>query len=168
MDLYQALVAVNPVTLIAQIGNLLIQMIIAKVFFLDKVKAVLDRRQEAVDREIAEARDANQAAAAAHARSEDTLRSARVRADALIRSAGDSAALRSEEILRAARDAAARHREKAEQDILREKQAALRDARNEVSGLALAIAEKVLERELDGPARARMVDRFIEELGDSP
>ena len=35
MDLYQSLVTVNPVTLIAQICNLFIQLFLAKKFFLD-------------------------------------------------------------------------------------------------------------------------------------
>ena len=39
MDLYQSLVTVNPVTLIAQICNLFIQLFLAKKFFLDKVKS---------------------------------------------------------------------------------------------------------------------------------
>ena len=43
MDLYQSLVTVNPVTLIAQICNLFIQLLIVKIFFLDKIKAVLDK-----------------------------------------------------------------------------------------------------------------------------
>ena len=37
MDLYQSLVTVNPVTLIAQICNLFLQMYLVKVFFLDKI-----------------------------------------------------------------------------------------------------------------------------------
>ena len=46
MDPYQSLVTVNPVTLIAQICNLFIQLLIVKIFFLDKIKAVLDKRRE--------------------------------------------------------------------------------------------------------------------------
>lgn len=55
MDLYQSLVTVNPVTLIAQICNLFIQLLIVKIFFLDKIKAVLDKRRETADKQIADA-----------------------------------------------------------------------------------------------------------------
>ena len=55
MDLYQSLVTVNPVTLIAQICNLFIQLLVVKIFFLDKIKAILDQRREAADREITDA-----------------------------------------------------------------------------------------------------------------
>lgn len=59
MDLYQSLVTVNPVTLIAQICNLFIQLLIVKIFFLDKIKAVLDKRRETADKQISDAEAAN-------------------------------------------------------------------------------------------------------------
>ena len=55
MDLYQSLVTVNPVTLIAQICNLFIQLLVVKIFFLDKIKAILDQRREAADKQITDA-----------------------------------------------------------------------------------------------------------------
>ncbi len=64
MDPYQSLVTVNPVTLIAQICNLFIQLLIVKIFFLDKIKAVLDKRRETADKQIADAEAAKSEAAA--------------------------------------------------------------------------------------------------------
>ena len=58
MDLYQSLVTVNPVTLIAQICNLFIQLLVVKIFFLDKIKAILDQRREAADKQITDAENA--------------------------------------------------------------------------------------------------------------
>ena len=55
MDLYQSLVTVNPVTLIAQICNLFIQLLVVKICFLDKIKANLDQRREAADKQITDA-----------------------------------------------------------------------------------------------------------------
>ena len=49
--IYQSLVAVEPLTLIANICNLFIQMLIIKKFFLDKIVAVLDQRRSAADKE---------------------------------------------------------------------------------------------------------------------
>ena len=53
--IYQSLVAVEPLTLIANICNLFIQMLIIKKFFLDKIVAVLDQRRSAADKEITDA-----------------------------------------------------------------------------------------------------------------
>ena len=42
----------------------------------------------------------------------------------------------------------------------------INDAKNEISGLAMAIAGKVVERELNSADQADLIDRFIEELGE--
>ena len=82
MDLYQSLVTVNPVTLIAQICNLFIQLFLAKKFFLDKVKAILDQRREAADREITDAQAAKAEAMTIKATYEENMRQAQAEATA--------------------------------------------------------------------------------------
>ena len=56
--------------------------------------------------------------------------------------------------------------EKASKDIAQEKKKAINDAKDEISGLALAIAEKVVGRELNQADQANLLDAFIDELGD--
>ena len=56
--------------------------------------------------------------------------------------------------------------EKASSDIAMEKKKAINDAKNEISGLAMAIASKVVERELGDEDQSGLIDRFIDELGD--
>ena len=57
--------------------------------------------------------------------------------------------------------------EKAAADIQQEKKKALNDAKDEISDLALAIAAKVVDRELSSADHDRLVNQFIDELGDS-
>ena len=149
MDLYQSLVTVNPVTLIAQICNLFIQLLIVKIFFLDKIKAVLDKRRETADKQIADAEAAKSEAAAIKQTYEENMRQAKTKADDMILFAQKTAAQRSEEIISQA-----------------QKQAAQIKAKNEISELAMAIAGKVVARELNDADQDGMIDRFIEELGD--
>ena len=167
MDLYQSLVTVNPVTLIAQICNLFIQLFLAKIFFLDKVKAILDQRREAADKEIADAQAAHAEAAAIKQTYEQNMREARAKADELIMNAQRTAASRSDEIIGQAQQAAAQIKQKAASDIEMEKKKAINDAKNEISGLAMAIAGKVVERELNTADQSDLIDRFIDELGES-
>ena len=164
MDLYQSLVTVNPVTLIAQICNLFIQLLIVKIFFLDKIKAVLDKRRETADKQIAEA--AKSEAAAIKQTYEENMRQAKTKADDMILSAQKTAAQRSEEIISQAQKQAAQIKTKAASDIEMEKKKAINEAKNEISDLAMAIAGKVVARELNDADQDGMIDRFIEELGD--
>ena len=166
MDLYQSLVTVNPVTLIAQICNLFIQLLIVKIFFLDKIKAVLDKRRETADKQIADAEAAKSEAAAIKQTYEEDMRQAKTKADDMILSAQKTAAQRSEEIISQAQKQAAQIKTKAASDIEMEKKKAINEAKNEISELAMAIAGKVVARELNDADQDGMIDRFIEELGD--
>lgn len=166
MDLYQSLVTVNPVTLIAQICNLFIQLLIVKIFFLDKIKAVLDKRRETADKQIADAEAAKSEAAAIKQTYEENMRQAKTKADDMILSAQKTAAQSSEEIISQAQKQAAQIKTKAASDIEMEKKKAINEAKNEISELAMAIAGKVVARELNDADQDGMIDRFIEELGD--
>ena len=137
MDVYQSLVAVNPVTLIAQICNLFIQMFFVKKFFLDKIKATY----------------------------EQNMKEAKAQASEIVDRAQKTATARGEEILRQANAEAAALKQKAAADIAQEKKKALNDAKDEISGVAMAIAEKVVERQLDSSDHDKLINQFIEKLG---
>ena len=164
--LYQSLVAVEPVTLIAQICNLFIQLFIVKKFFLDKILAVLDQRRAAADQEITDAQAAKEEAMAIKETYEQNMKEANAQAAKLLQNAQATATRRGEEIIGQAEHTATQIRLKAEAEIAQEKKKALNDAKNEISEMALAIAGKVVGRELNSADQTRLVDSFIEELGD--
>ena len=166
MELYQSLVSVNPITLIAQICNLFIQLFVFKKFFWDKILAVIDARREAADKEIVEAENAKAEAMVIKQTYEENMLQARAQADQILSSAQKSAVARSEEIIGQAQQQAAQIKAKATADIAQEKKKALNDAKDEISVIALAIAGKVVGRELNAQDQSQLVDSFIEELGE--
>ena len=165
MDLYQSLVTVNPVTLIAQICNLFLQMFLVKKFFLDKIKAILDARREAADKEITDAMTAKEEAMATKATYEQNMLESKAKAEKILESAQQTAAQRGEQIISDAQKTAVAMKQRAEAEIAQEKKRALNDAKNEISEIAMAIAGKVVGRELTAADHAKMVDSFIDELG---
>ena len=165
--IYQSLVAVNPVTLIAQICNLFIQLFVFKKFFWEKIMAILDQRREAADKEITDAQAAHAEANAIKATYEQNMKEAKEKADSILLSAQKTATARGEEIISQAQAQAAQIKSKASADIEMEKKKAINDAKNEISGLAMAIAGKVVERELNTADQVSLIDRFIDELGDN-
>ena len=94
------------------------------------------------------------------------MRQAKTKADDMILSAQKTAAQRSEEIISQAQKQAAQIKTKAASDIEMEKKKAINEAKNEISELAMAIAGKVVARELNDADQDGMIDRSIEELGD--
>ncbi|MBD8989746.1 MAG: ATP synthase F0 subunit B [Clostridiales bacterium] len=165
--LYQSLVTVNPVTLIAQICNLFLQLLVFKIFFLDKIKAILDQRREAADKQITEAENAKAEAMTIKKTYEQNMLQAKAKADDLLQTAQRTANSRSEEIIAQAQQQAAQIKSKAADDIALEKKKAINEAKDEISDLAMAIAGKVVGRELNAGDQAEMIDRFIDELGDN-
>ena len=163
--LYQSLVAVEPATLIVTIINLFIQMYIVKRFFLDKVLAILDKRREAADLEIEQAQAAKDEALSIKETYEENMKQAKAEANEILLSAQKTATARSEEIISEAKTQAAQIKEKASQDIALEKKNALNGAKDEISDIAMAIAEKVVERELSAEDQEDLVNRFIDDLG---
>ena len=166
MDLYQSLVTVNPVTLIGQIINLFITLTVVKIFFLDKIKAILDQRREAADKEITDAQAAKAEAMEIKDTYEKNMQEAKAQASSILERAQRSATIRSEEIIRQANDEAVAIRAKASADIAQEKKKAINDAKDEIAGLSLAIAGKVVGRELTADDQSKLIDSFIDELGD--
>ena len=167
MDLYQSLVTVNPITLIAQICNLFITLAVVKIFFLDKIKAILDQRRAAADQEITTAEAAKAEALEIKQTYEQNMLQAKAQASEILDRAQKTATTRGEEIIRQAREEAAQLKQKAAADIAMEKKKALNDAKDEISGVAMAIAEKVVERQLDSADHDKLINQFIDGLGDA-
>ena len=73
---------------------------------------------------------------------------------------------REEEIVRQANMEAAAIREKASADIAQERKKAVAEAKGEISDLAMEIAQKMIGKSLDDKDQKRLVDSFIDELGE--
>ena len=97
---------------------------------------------------------------------EENMRQAKAEATALLAQAQKTASARSEEIINQAQAQAVQLKEKAAADIAQEKKKALNDAKDEISGISMAIAEKVVERQLNDADQQKLIDQFINELGD--
>ena len=127
---------------------------------------MIDSRQQEIDTMYAQADEAKERAAAMQSEYEEKLAAAAVTSEKIVKDAVIRGQKREEEILRQANAEADAIRAKAASDIAQEKKKALNDAKNEISDLALAIAGKVVGRELTGEDQSRLVDRFIDELGE--
>ena len=167
MDIYQALITVDPGTFIAQICNLMIQLVILKKFLLNRVKKILDERQQKAGAEIVAAQQANQDAQDMKAEYEKSLANAKTEANQIVAAAQKTATARSEAIVDEARTAAAQLREKAQDDIALEKKKAINQVKNEIGTMAVDIASKVVEREIQAADHQTLIDEFIKNVGET-
>ena len=167
MQLYQALITLDGWTFLAQICNLMIQLVIFKKLLLNPVKKVIAERKAKADSQIADAEKLRTAAEAMKAEYEQNLQNARTEANQIVAAAQKTAAARSEELLGEARAQAAALKQKAEADIAQERKKAVNEVKDEIGGMGTEIASKVVEREIKEADHQDLIDEFIKNVGEA-
>lgn len=167
MQLYQALITLDGWTFLAQVCNLMIQLVIFKKLLLNPVKKVITERKAKADSQIAGAEKLRTEAEAMKAEYEQNLQNARTEANQIVAAAQKTAAARSEELLGEARAQAAALKQKAEADIAQERKKAVNEVKDEIGGMAMEIASKVVEREIKETDHQDLIDEFIKNVGEA-
>ena len=163
----QGLVTLVPWTLIAQICNLLIQMYLIKRFLFKPIKRILAQRQEKADADLRAAEAAKAEAEQIKSDYEQNIADAREKAGAILSSAQKTADATSEKIITEANRQAVAIKEKAEREIEQEKKKAVREIRDDIGGIAVDLAEKVIERELNEEDHRKLIDEYIRNVGEA-
>ena len=163
----QELVGIVPWTFIAQICNLFIQMYLIKRFLFKPINEMLEKRRAAADAEITDAEAAKKEANAIKEEYEQNMQEAKAKANEILESARKTATLQSEKIVKEASEQAAALKNKAEKEIAQEKKKAVNEVKGEIGGIAMDIAEKVIEREINEKDHEKLIDEFISNVGEA-
>ena len=164
--MFESFLGVNPWTALFILLNTLTIYFVAKKFLFVPVMNMITERQQEIDNMYAAANDAQTQAENMQAEYQQKLASAQATSERLVKEAMARGQAREEEIIRKANAEASAIMDKASADIAQEKKKAINDAKNEISGLAVAIAGKVMERQINEEDQKQLIDRFIDELGD--
>ena len=163
----QELVGLVPWTFVAQICNLFIQMYLIKRFLFKPVNDMLEKRRALADAQIREAEQAKADADAIKTEYEQNMKEAKEKANEILTTAQKTAALQSEEMLKEDASQAAALKSKAESDIAQEKRKAVNEIKDEIGGMAVEIAGKVIEREISEEDHTKLIDEFIANVGEA-
>ena len=166
MGQFEAFVGVNFWTALFVLLNTLIIFFVAKKFLFVPVMKIITERQQEIDDMYAEADQAKSEASALRTEYEEKLAVAAQTSERIVKEAVERGQHREEDIIRQANAEADAILQKAQADIAQEKKKALNDAKNEIAGLAMDIAGKVVGRSLTDADQEKLVDQFIEELGE--
>ena len=161
----ESFLGVNPWTALFILLNTLTIFFVAKKFLLKPVMKIITERQQEIDNLYADAGAAKEQARQLQESYQQKLNAAQETSDRIVKEAVARGQSREEQIIRDANAQAAAIMDKASRDIAQEKKKAINDAKNEISDLAMAIAGKVVERELKESDQADLIDGFIRELG---
>lgn len=164
--MFESFLGVNPWTALFILLNTLTIFFVARKFLFNPVMKIIAERQQEIDDLYSGANTARDEAEALRAEYTAKLSDAKAASEQIVKEAVARGQAREEDIIRKANADAAAIMDKASADIALEKKKAINDAKNEISGLAMAIAGKVVERELSGADQEKLIDRFIDELGE--
>ena len=161
------MVSLTEGTLLFQIINFFILVAILAKFAYKPLLKVLEERRNKIESDLDAAAQAREAAAQLQAEYEAQLRSARAEAQAIIDKAVKQADKEAQAQLSAIREQIAREKQIAQAEIANEREVAIREMRNEVVTLSMAVAEKLLKKNLDPDMNAKRVANCIDQLKEN-
>ena len=152
-----SLVGIVPWEFVAQIANLLIQAALFKKFLFKPVQGIIAKRRGEVNAIYGEEK----------AEYDRLMRDARVEAGQIVKAAAENAEARATQLIQSAQQEAAGIKEKAYAEIDREKKKTVNEIKDNISGMVVALAEKVVEKEINAGDQQALIDQFIKEMGES-
>lgn len=167
MNAVQEFISITPWTIIFQICNLLILFTLIRKLLFKRVMAVLDKRQQEIDGIYDAADKARDDADQMKEEYTRKMSNARAEADMLVKNAVDTAQRRGDAIVQEARDEATHLKQKAESDIEQERRKAYSELVGEISDMAVDIAGRMVEREINADDHRELVDEFIKKAGEA-
>ena len=164
--MFEEFLGVNPWTALFVLLNTLTIFFVASKFLFKPVMKIIADRQNEIDGMYSAAGAARDEAEAMKAEYTAKLSDANAASDRIIKDAVVRAQRREEDIIRQANAEAQAIVDKAVADAVLEKKKAINDAKDEISGISLAIAEKVVERSLAAADQEKLIGDFLNNLGD--
>lgn len=152
--------------LIWAIINFAVLLAILYKFLYGPLLGMMEKRQNEIKNNISQAEDIRKEAENLRAQFTAELDKARRDAQEMITNATRIGEETKNQIISEAKDNAAKIAQKAQEEILREKEQALADLRNEVASLAILAAGKVLGKTMTVEEHRQLVDKYIQEVGE--
>lgn len=148
-------------------GSFVLLIVLIKVFAWEQLTGIFDEREKKIAADIDGAEVAREQAEALAQQRQNELAGARSEATEIIESAKETGKKQESQIVGEAQEAASRLKAKAEADIAQSKAEAFADVKADVADLTVLLAEKIMTKELDKSAQSKLIDSYLDQLGDA-
>ena len=159
-------VSIDTWTIIFTWINLIILVFIMKKLLFKPVTKMLAQREEEVNSMYTKAEEAQKNALALESEYTQKLSFAKEEASKIMKDAKHDAVLRGEEIVSETQKKASTIIEKAQNEIEREREAAVSEIKNDIAAIAVDIAQKVIEKDIRESDHEKLVEEFIDGWGE--
>lgn len=160
------IISVNLWQILISLANLTILFFILKKFLYKPVSKVLEQRRNEIDKQYDDAANAKQSAEAKDAELTERLANAKSEAEDIVKEAADIAKNRGDKIIEEARATADGIIRQAEVDAELERKRTSESIKTQIIDVSTALAEKMLEREINADDHNALIDDFIDKIGE--
>ena len=161
------IISVNLWQILISLANLTILFLLLKKFLYKPVTKMLEERRAQIDKDYSDAESAKQSAEAKDAELTERLSSAKAEAEGIVKEAADTAKLRGDKIVEDARATANGIIRQAELDAELERKRVGETIKEQIVDVSTALAEKMLEREVNADDHKALIDDFIDKIGEN-
>ena len=161
------ILSINIWTILISLANLLIIFLILKKLLWKPVQKVMEERKAMVDKQFADAAEAEAKANEDKALWEEKLATADEEAHERIQRADETARRHGERVVAEAKEKAQGIIRQAEAEAQLERQKATASIRDEIADVSAELAQKMLEREITADDHRAMIASFLDEVGDA-
>lgn len=147
--------------------NMFLLFWILKKLLFKPVMGIITKRQQEVSKIYDEAAQANKNAVAMEKEYTEKLAFAKDEAGEIVKQATITARKREDEIIREAKEKATAMTKHATMEIEQEKKKAYQEIKVEISDISVAIAEKMVQREITAKDHEALIAQFIENVGEA-
>ena len=151
-------------TILAQMLNFFILVWILARFAYKPLVSMMQERKERIAKDLADAQAARNEAEQFKADYAAQIANARQEAQQIVEKAVQQAEATTREQLATAREQIEREKERARQDIVNEHDRAMNNLRNEVISLSVAMATKVVAKDMDSETNTKLIEDAIAKL----
>ena len=160
------IISVNLWHILVSLANLLIIFLIVKKIFFGPVRKLIASRQAEINKQYAAADEAEKKALQNKAEWEEKMKGADSAADDIVRDATETATHRAEKIIDEANAQAELIKARAANEAELTRKQAEESIKREIVDVSSALAEKMLEREIDEKDHRSLIDSFINGVGE--
>jgi F-type H+-transporting ATPase subunit b len=158
---------INTGDILFQLAIFLILLALLRKYAFGPVMGIMKQREAHIGNEISAAENSNKEAKKIVEEQRELLKQSRQEAQELIENAKKLGEEQKKSIITEARTEAERIKNAAVKEIAQEKEQAVAALREQVASLSVLIASKVIEKELNDQDQQKLINEYIQEVGQA-
>lgn len=159
-----AALGINLQLLLAQLVNFLVVLLIFWKWIYGPVKALLQKRQETIEKSLQDAKQLEERMTKLESEREMVLAQAKEEASVYLNSARENAKEQEKHVIEKTKEEVTKIIENGKKQLKQEKQLMLQEAKQDIVALTITVAQKLFAESIDKKDSQKQTEKMVEEL----